>query len=100
MPRRAFVDEAHAGLLVVGQRATLRLDAHPDREFTARVQTVKRRVQRRSWRDPRRVVAVELELDEVDSERMKPGMRLTGTLDVGSVTLEVGDPAIALGEGP
>ncbi|MEM6703268.1 MAG: HlyD family efflux transporter periplasmic adaptor subunit [Acidobacteriota bacterium] len=79
---RASVDEAHAGLLLVGQRATLRLDAHPDRVFGARVHGIKRRVQRKSWRDPRRIVGVELELDEIDSQRMKPGMRLTGSLDV------------------
>ena len=97
---KAFVDEAHAGLLLVGQRATLRLDAHPDREFTARVQAVKRRVQTRSWRDPRKVVAVELELDQIDSERMKPGMRLTGSLDIGTVDGVSEALGVELGEGP
>jgi HlyD family secretion protein len=81
----AEVDEVDAGRVAVGQRAELRLDAYPDRAYPASVVAVQRAVQRRSWRDPRRIVRVELALDRVDVERMRPGMRFTGELTLESV---------------
>ena len=48
--------EADAGRLAEGQRVTLRLDAHPDEEFTGRVASIWRTVQRETWRSPKKVV--------------------------------------------
>jgi len=38
-------------------------------------------VQRESWSSPLRVVRMEIELDETDTERMRPGMRYRGDVD-------------------
>ena len=74
----AEVDEVDAGDVAVGQRATLRLDAYPDRSYSARVLEIQRAVERRSGRDPRRVMRLFLQLDRPDSDHMRPGMRFTG----------------------
>jgi HlyD family secretion protein len=76
----AEVDEVDAGDVAVGQQATLRLDAYPDRSYSARVLEIQRAVERRSGRDPRRVMRLFLQLDRPDSEHMRPGMRFTGEL--------------------
>ncbi len=95
-----FVDEAQAGRVAVGQSATLRLDAHPDREYRATVASIQRTVQRRSWRDPRKVVALELELAEIDRERMRPGMRLTGSVHIEQRPAAIAVPTDAVTQTP
>ena len=76
------VAEADAGRLAVGQRVTLRLDAYPDRQYSATVSRIHGTVQRKSWRDPQRVVRLAVELDDTDTERMRPGMRFRGEIEI------------------
>ena len=80
------VDEADAGRLAVGQPVTLRLDAHPDVEFTGRVKSIWGTVQRKSWDNPLKVVRLDMELDRTDTERMRPGMRFTGSIEAGRLS--------------
>jgi HlyD family secretion protein len=76
------VDEADAGRLEVGQRVTLTLDAHPDVVFTGRVRSIRSAVRRKSNANPLKVVGLELELDRTDPQRMRPGMRFLGTVEI------------------
>jgi membrane fusion protein (multidrug efflux system) len=62
---------------------TLRLDAHPDLGYQGTVQSISRTVQEKSWRDPLKVVNLTLSLDETDPERMRPGMRFRGEIEIG-----------------
>jgi multidrug resistance efflux pump len=79
------VHEADAGRVVEGQRVTLRLDAHPEDEFTGKVASIWRTVERETSRSPKKVVRLEVELDETDPRRMRPGMRFRGRIEVGRV---------------
>ena len=79
---RAEVDEAQAGRIAVGQTVRLQLDSHPERSYPARVKLIQSSVRQRSWRDPRKIVGLELEFDEVDLERMRPGMRFQGKIEI------------------
>lgn len=72
------VTEADAGRIRVGQRVTLRLEAHPDREYAGVVRVVRRSVQARSRSDPQKVVRLDVDLDATDPRRMRPGMRFRG----------------------
>jgi cobalt-zinc-cadmium efflux system membrane fusion protein len=76
------VHEADAGRIAEGQRVTFRLDAHPDVEFAGRVSSIWRTVQTESWSSPQKVVRLEIELDETDTRRMRPGMRIRGSIEV------------------
>jgi multidrug resistance efflux pump len=76
------VAEAHVGNLAVGQPVTLRLDAYPDREYSGRVRAIRRAVQRKSRRNPQKVVKLEIDLEATDAERMRPGMRFRGEIEI------------------
>ena len=97
------VDEADAGRVAVGQKVALRLDAHPDVVFRGTVRSIRSTVQTRSPFDPQKVVRLEVELDETDPQRMRPGMRFQGTVEVERVEDAVVAPAeavFATAEGP
>ena len=80
------VDEADAGRVAVGQRATLRLDAYPDDELGGTITMVARTVQRkRGTQDPVKVLRVDIALDKTDPAKMRPGMRFQGTIELGRV---------------
>ena len=79
------VDEADAGRVAVGQRVTLRLDAHPDVVYTGRVRAIRGAVQERSTGNPVKVVDLDLSLDQTDPQRMRPGMRFLGTIELDRV---------------
>jgi HlyD family secretion protein len=83
------IDEADAGRLKPGQKLTLRLDAHPDVTFGGRIVSIGDTVQRKSWRDPLKVVKLEIELDGTDARRMRPGMRFRGAVEAERVPASV-----------
>ncbi len=76
------VEEAEAGRIREGQAVSLHLDAHPDHEYRAVVESISRAVQEKSWRNPLKIVHLTLSLEETDPERMRPGMRVRGEVEV------------------
>lgn len=101
MKAEGEVDEVDAGRVSVGQRVTLRLDAHPDEEFQGTITTADQTVQRKKGtQDPLKVLRVEIKLDRTDPARMRPGMRFQGTIELGRVKNAVLIPreAIFLGD--
>lgn len=79
---QAEVDEANAGRIGDGQPFRIRLDAHPDVEYTGVTAEISRAVTRKSFsRNPLKAVRLELHFDEVDPRRMRPGMRFRGTIE-------------------
>lgn len=77
-----MVDESDLAEIAVGQPVTLRLDAHPDVRYHGHLTGIARTVQRRAPEDPRKVVKVEIELTESDPERLRPGLRFQGGVEV------------------
>lgn len=101
MKAEGEVDEVDAGRVSVGQRVTLRLDAHPDVEFQGTITTAGTTVQRKKGtQDPLKVLRVDITLDKTDAERMRPGMRFQGTIELARVKNAVLVPreAIFLGD--
>jgi len=82
MKAEGEIEEALAGRLKVGQKVSIILDAHPDRRFSGRIRGISRTVQPKSWREPLRIVGIEISLDETDPERMRPGMHFRGSVVV------------------
>ncbi len=81
MMGEAEVDEAEAGRIAEGQPVVLRLDAHPDVEFSGVVRSIRRTVEKKSWRNPLKVMRLTLALAETDTRRMRPGMRFRGRVE-------------------
>lgn len=90
------IDEADAGRVAVGQRVTLRLDAYPDVLYAGRVSSLRGAVQKRSTGDPVKVMGLDLSLDRTDPQRMRPGMRFLGTIELERVTGALVVPAEAV----
>ncbi len=82
MQVEAQIAEADAGRLAVGQKVTFRLDAHPDFEYEGRVETIRKAVQSKSAGNPEKVIRAVIALSSTDTERMRPGMRLRGTVEI------------------
>ena len=83
---RAEVDEADAGRLRLGQRLTYFLDAHPDHELHGTVTAIASSVQRPTPSSRLKVVRAEVTLERIDGERMRPGMRFRGDIEVERVS--------------
>jgi multidrug efflux pump subunit AcrA (membrane-fusion protein) len=84
MVAKGEVDEVDAGKVAVGQRVTIRLDAHPDEEFHGTIRTVARTVQPKQQQsnDPSKILRVDIALDRSDPAKMRPGMRFQGTIEL------------------
>lgn len=101
MKAEGDVDEVDAGRVAVGQRVSLRLDAHPDEEFQGTITSAGRTVQmKRGTQDPLKVLRVEIKLDRTDPVKMRPGMRFQGTIELGRVKNAVLIPRDAVFLGP
>ena len=86
MKAEGEIDEADAGRVTIGQRVTLRLDAHPDQEFHGTISGAGRTVQRkRGTQDPLKVLRVDIKLDKTDPAKMRPGMRFQGLVELARV---------------
>lgn len=94
------VQEAQAGRVAPGQRVRVRLDALPEVELTGVVEEVQRIIQRRSWRDPVKVMRLHIAFPHLDPRRMRPGMRFTGTIEVQRIPDALTVPLEAVGFGP
>lgn len=81
MRAQGEIAEADAGRVAVGQPVSLRLDAYLDHEYRGTIHELRQAVQSKSAFNPRKVVKVEIELDETDAERMRPGMRFRGMIE-------------------
>ena len=90
------IDEADAGRAAVGQRVTVRLDAHPDDVFTGRVRSIGGAVRSKSDVNPLKVVKLVIDLDRTDPQLMRPGMRFTGTVEIERVPRVLVAPAEAV----
>jgi multidrug efflux pump subunit AcrA (membrane-fusion protein) len=73
MMAKGEIDEADAGRIAVGQKVTIRLEAHPDVDFKGTVQSIGRTVRRQSWRVPTKVYKVDIGLAEDGHGRDAPG---------------------------
>jgi len=86
MKANGEVDEADAGKIAIGQRVTLRLDAHPDDEFHGTIVKAARTVQQQTGtKNPVKVLRVEIALDRTDPAKMRPGMRFQGSVELARV---------------
>ena len=103
MEAEGRVDEADSGRLSVGQPVTLRLDAHPGREVHGTVRAIEKSVKRRSRGVPLREVELTIALEGTDTERMRPGMRFQGEVEVEravGVLLAPADAVRSTADGP
>jgi len=97
------VAEGDVSRLSLGQRVTLRLEAHPDTEYTGEVRAIASLVEPPTPESPLRVVRVQIALSTTEPLRMRPGMRFVGTIETERLTRALHMPLDAVflrAEGP
>lgn len=103
MRGKGEIEEADAGRITAGMPLSLRLDAHPDVLFPARVESLGLTVRPRSRTEPQKVVDLEISIQRTDPQRMRPGMRFAGTVETARVPRALVVPVEAVflaSEGP
>jgi HlyD family secretion protein len=79
------VDEADAGVIAVGQRVRLRLEALPDEDLTGSIERIQRAVRRKSPRVPTKVFRTHIRLDRA-IPALRPAMRFRGDVEIARLT--------------
>jgi RND family efflux transporter MFP subunit len=82
MKAEVFVLEADAAGLAVGQKATVRLESHPDVVFNGKIQAVDKMARPRIPRQPVQYFGVTVELDAKQAQFLKPGTRVRAELEL------------------
>jgi len=77
----ARVPETELGRVDEGMPVRLRLDAHPDVEYRGTVLRLSTTVGAQARNDPRKVARADIELERIDPERMRPGMRFRAEIE-------------------
>ena len=90
------VDEVDASKVAVGQKVSLRLEAHPDKEYMGTVDRVASLVQTESPESRVKVVSLEIKLAETDPMLMRPAMRFRGRIEIARVPTVVQIPLAAI----
>jgi hypothetical protein len=94
------VDEVDASKVAVGQRVGLRLEAHPDKEYTGVVDRVASLVQTESPESRVKIVVLEIKLDATDPLLMRPAMRFRGRIEIARVPNVIQVPLTAIATTP
>jgi multidrug resistance efflux pump len=79
------VDEVDASHVAAGQRVGLRLEAHPEKEYSGVVERVASLVQTESAESRVKVVQLDIKLAQTDPVLMRPGMRFRGRIEIARV---------------
>lgn len=77
----ASVPEVELGRVEEGMPVRLRLDAHPDIEYRGTVRRLSTTVGAQARNDPRKVARADIELERIDPEKMRPGMRFRAEIE-------------------
>ena len=95
---KVFVLEADAGGLKPGQSARVTIEAHPGKEYTAKVSRVDAMAKTRNWRSPIKYFETILSLEKTEAGTMKPGQAVKAVLALEDVKDAVSVPRGAVFE--
>jgi RND family efflux transporter MFP subunit len=98
MEARIYVLEADAGGLAAGVPATLIVEAHPEKEYAAKIKKVDTLAKRRTGWIPVQYFGTTLALAATDREVMKPGQRVRAVLALDARTDAISVPRNAVFE--
>ncbi len=77
------IDENQIKDIKLGQKVKIVLDALPDKEFFGKIEKIANVVRTKSKEQPAKILDATVNLDNVDAELMRPGMRLSAVITVG-----------------
>ncbi|MFN7949308.1 MAG: efflux RND transporter periplasmic adaptor subunit [Blastocatellia bacterium] len=86
MRAEAFVPEVDIGKVKLDQRAEVTIDAFPGKTWTGRVKRMDTLVRPKAWDIPNRILSVDIELDQPDTNLMRPAMSIRTRIETGAIT--------------
>jgi HlyD family secretion protein len=81
----AFVPEVDIGKIKVDQRVDITIDAFPGKSYPGIVKSMGTLVRPKSWDIPNKVLDVQVALDQLDTQIMRPGMSLKTRIVTASI---------------
>jgi HlyD family secretion protein len=81
----AFVPEVDIGKIKIDQRVDITIDAFPGKSYAGAVKSMGTLVRPKSWDIPNKVLDVQIALDQLDTQIMRPGMSLKAKVATASL---------------
>ncbi|MBK7993949.1 MAG: efflux RND transporter periplasmic adaptor subunit [Blastocatellia bacterium] len=88
---QAYVPEVDLGKVKLDQPVSVTIDALPGQTYLGKVKSIGRLVHSKAWDVPNKVIDVEIALENIDVNTMRPAMSLKAKLETASI-----DSAIAV----
>lgn len=82
----AFVPEVDIGKIKLDQRAEITIDAFPGKAYTGKVKKMDTLVRQKAWDIQNKILSVEVELDQLDTNLMRPAMGIKTKIETGALT--------------
>lgn len=82
----AFVPEVDIGKIKLDQRAEITIDAFPGKTYTGKVKKMDTLVRQKAWDIQNKILSVEIELDQLDTNLMRPAMGIKTKIETSAIT--------------
>ncbi len=82
----AFVPEVDIGKINLDQRVEITIDAFPGKSYTGKVKKMETLVRQKAWDIQNKILSVEIELDQLDTNIMRPAMGIKTKIETGAIT--------------
>jgi HlyD family secretion protein len=82
----AFVPEVDIGKIKLDQRAEITIDAFPGKTYTGKVKKMDTLVRQKAWDIQNKILSVEVELDQLDTNLMRPAMGIKTKIETSALT--------------
>lgn len=82
----AFVPEVDIGKIKLDQRAEITIDAFPGKAYTGKVKKMDTLVRQKAWDIQNKILSVEIELDQLNTNLMRPAMGIKTKIETAALT--------------
>lgn len=82
----AFVPEVDIGKIKLDQRVEVTIDAFPGKSYTGKVKKMDTLVKQKSWDIQNKILSVEIALDNLDTNLMRPAMGIKTKIETAAIT--------------
>jgi HlyD family secretion protein len=92
----AFVPEVDIGKIKIDQRVDITIDAFPGKTYAGAVKSMGKLIRPKAWDIPNKVLDVQIALDQLDTQIMRPGMSLKVKIETASLPNRLAIPLKAI----
>jgi HlyD family secretion protein len=81
----AFVPEVDIGKIKIDQRVDITIDAFPGKTYAGAVKGMGKLVRSKAWDIPNKILDIQIAIDRLDTQIMRPGMSLKARIETASL---------------